>query len=128
MHSFFSVSLVFAATLSVVQVAVSEVKTEQGKCSDWLAWTERIPGQQPTLYVTGKCTFPTDGYSVWLERVKPQKSNSVNLVLNRVIDTPAGRASAIESEEEVKYGEDTSFGFAYESVTILPDGVKIPVK
>ena len=36
----------------------------KGECSDWKAWHDRMPGSKPTLHVTGKCLFPTAGYSV----------------------------------------------------------------
>jgi hypothetical protein len=42
------------------------------RCSNWKATHNFMPGtQSPTLRVTGKCTFPTDGYSVRFERAEP---------------------------------------------------------
>ena len=36
---------------------------------DWAAWIDRMPGpddDNPTLHVTGICTFPTEGWTAQL--------------------------------------------------------------
>jgi hypothetical protein len=94
-------------------------------CRDWEAWHDRMPGAQATLHVTGRCEFPTSGYSVRLERHEPQGINPRDLLLDLVITEPTGPVTQVVTEEEVRYDEQTDLD--YDSVTILPDGPTVNV-
>jgi hypothetical protein len=97
------------------------------QCSDWKATHNFMPGTpSPTLHVTGKYTFPTDGYSVRLERAEPQGINPAVLLLKRVVRPPSGTAAQVVSEEVVDYSEETSV--TYTCVLIQPGGPLIPVE
>jgi hypothetical protein len=76
--------------------------------------------------VTGKCTFPTDGYSVRLERAEPQGINPAVLLLDRIVTPLPGAAAQLVSEEVVNYSEGTRF--TYTGVMIQPGGPLIPVE
>jgi hypothetical protein len=103
------------------------MSTANYQCSQWQATHDFMPGPQaPTLRVTGKCTFPTDGYSVRLKRAEPQGINPAILLLERVVSPPSGAAAQVVSEEVVSYSEETSF--PYTDVMIQPDGPVIPVE
>lgn len=101
-------------------------ETQAGRCSEWTAWHDRMPGSPATLHVTGQCVFPTDGYSVALKRAEPQGFNPEVLLLERVVQAPTGPVTQVETTEEVHYSEETEQRFT--DVTILPDGGTIPVK
>lgn len=96
-------------------------------CEDWYAWHDSMPGTPPTLHVKGECTFPTGGYSVELEKDR-SRSDEDRLVLNLIVrEPPDGVAVTTALEHKtVRYDEDIDH--AYETVTILPDGVSIPVQ
>jgi hypothetical protein len=86
-----------------------------------------MPGTRPpTLRVTGKCTFPTDGYSVRLELAEPQGINPAVLLLDRVVIPPSGAAAQVVSEEVVNYSEETRS--TYTGVMIQPGGPLLPVE
>ena len=96
------------------------------ECSDWKAWLDPMPGSESTLHVTGKCVFPTAGYSVKLEPVEIGTNPPGILQLNRIVDSPVGPVSQVVTEVEVHYSEDTNA--AYREVNILPDELTIPVE
>ena len=74
------------------------------QCSGWKAMHNFMSGSQsPTLHVTGTCTFPTDGYSVRLERAEPQGVNPAVLLLDRVVTAPSDVVAQVVSEEVVNY-------------------------
>lgn len=104
--------------------ATSETKI--GSCSGWTAWHDRMPGSAPTLHVTGKCVFPTSGYKVMLAHHGPQGINPAILILDRIVQPPAGKVSQAVTTVEVQYTEETKA--VYTNVTILPDDITIPVK
>jgi hypothetical protein len=109
-----------------------------GTCSDWHAWYDHGRPGPATLIVTGRCEVPRTDYNVELRRAEQQGTNPKDLLLERTVVTgsadgwavgePSGR---IEGEEpwvptrEARYKETT--GFKYETVTILPDDVTVPV-
>ena len=96
------------------------------ECSDWKAWLDHMPGSEPTLHVTGKCVFPTAGYSVKLEPVEIGTNPPGIRQLNRIVDSPDGPVSQVVTEVEVHYSEDSNA--AYTEVNILPDDLTIPVE
>jgi hypothetical protein len=109
-------------------MSLSKGESLEGKCSDWKAWLDRMPGSEPTLRVTGKCVFPTAGYSVKLEPVEIGTNPPGMLQLNRIVDfdSPESPVPQVVTEVEVRYSEDTNA--AYTEVNILPDELKISVE
>jgi hypothetical protein len=99
--------------------------TKESQC-DWNTWYNTIPGSSPTLHVTGKCTFPTSGYSVKLERVEVGTEPPGVLQLRYIVEPPKGIVPQVITVEEVRYSKDTDV--VYKEVQILPDNIKIPVK
>lgn len=98
----------------------------EGKCKGWEAWHDREPGGPATLHVKGKCEFPTSGYKVELKPAKPPGINPKIYILEKIVHPPSGVSSDVISHVDVDYTEKTSNH--YDSVTITPDGVTIPVK
>lgn len=96
------------------------------KCLDWQAWHDQMPGSKPILYVTGKCVFPTPGYSVKLEPVEISIDPPEVLELNRIVEAPTDLAIQVLTEVEVRYSQDTDA--SYQQVNILPENVTIPVR
>lgn len=101
-------------------------KETAGNCHNWSAWHDRQPPGPHTLHVRGECEFPTAGYSVDLRRRKPQGINLKDLLLDRVVNEPSGPAPQAVPVVEARYEEETDF--EYVTVTILPDGVSVPVQ
>jgi hypothetical protein len=99
---------------------------ELGNCRDWSAWHDHQPPGPPVLHVRGECEFPTAGYSVGLRRREPQGINPKDLVLNRIVQEPSGPVAQVVTVVEARYQEETDF--EYDTVTILPDGVSVPVR
>ena len=97
-----------------------------GKCTDWEAWHDRMPGGPATLHVTGKCEFPTDGYSVELRPVEPQGINPAVYMLERIVHEPTGPVPEVITTEDVHYTEHTESRYTH--VHILPDNVTVEVK
>jgi len=104
-----------------------EVQHDQpaGECSEWEAWHNRRPGAPPTLIVTGKCKFPDESYQAKLRRREPQGINPKDLLLELIVTEEPGWEE-MEPTLEVRYEEQTDF--EYDTVTILPDVVTVPVK
>jgi hypothetical protein len=96
-----------------------------GECSEWEAWHNRRPGAPPTLIVTGKCKFPDESYQAKLRRREPQGINPKDLLLELIVTEEPGWEE-MELSLEVRYEEQTDF--EYDTVTILPDVVTVPVK
>jgi hypothetical protein len=104
---------------------VEEPLPPEGRCGNWTAWVDRQPPGPATLYVTGECLFRTGGFTVTLRRRAPQGINPRDLLLDRIVEPPTGPATTALTRVEVRYSEETSAGF--DTVTILPDGVTVPV-
>jgi hypothetical protein len=98
----------------------------KGSCSGWKAWHNNQPPGPATLYVTGKCTFPTGGYAVELKRHELQGINPNINLLDRIVHEPRGAVTQLETTIDVKYSEKTNF--KYSEVYIFPDGVQVPVQ
>lgn len=100
--------------------------TTDQPCTDWKAWLDRMPGVEPTLYVTCTCGFPSTGYSAKLKPHHPQGTNPRDLLLELHVHEPDGITNPIMTELSVQYSEPTADG--YDTVSIVPDGpVGIPV-
>jgi hypothetical protein len=93
---------------------------------DWKAWHDIMPGKPPTLYIEGKCTFPTSGYSASLKPRVPQGINPKYYLMDLVEHRPTGPVSEVLTTVEVKYFEKTNQ--RYDSVSIDPGGISIPVQ
>jgi hypothetical protein len=109
------------------QLAVPPQQLPQGRCGEWAAWLDRQPPGPPTLHVAGTCEFPSAGYTVELRRHEPQGINPRDLLLEKVIHAPTGVSAPVLTTVAVpvRYREETSI--RYETVTIFPDGVSLPV-
>ncbi len=103
-------------------------KCDCGTSDDWVAWHDRMPGSTPTLHVVGICRCPTPGYTLALRRGEPQGTNANDLLLELVTTGPFERiVPQVIVPVLVSYEEETDF--AYETVSIVPDGPSsIPVK
>lgn len=97
-----------------------------GKCHDWSAWHDHQPPGPTTLNVHAECEFPTAGYTVELKRQEPQGINPKDLLLIKVVHEPTGPVADVITTVEARYHEETDF--EYDTVTILPDGLSIPVE
>jgi hypothetical protein len=80
-----------------------------------------MPGSEPTLYVTGQCTFRTLGYKVELHRAEPQGINPAILLLRKEVTPPGGPAGDKIETVDVRYEEKTRA--RYTQVQIVPDDV-----
>jgi hypothetical protein len=92
----------------------------------WQARLDRQPPGPARLHVQGECEFPTPGHVVTLERHTPQGFNPRILLLDKVVRPPQGPVAQVVTRVRVRYEEATTAGF--DAVTILPDGVTIPVE
>jgi len=92
---------------------------------DWHAWHDTMPGKPATLHVEGKCTFPTSGYTVSLKPMRPGINPKIYL-MELVVRPPTGPVNEVLTTVEVKYAEKTDS--LYDSVSINPGGINIPVK
>lgn len=97
-----------------------------GDCRDWSALHDHQPPGPPTLHVRGECEFPSAGYAVELRRREPQGINPKALLLDRIVHEPSGPVSQVVTVVEARYKEETDF--EYDTVTILPDGMSVPVQ
>jgi hypothetical protein len=96
-----------------------------GECRDWAAFVDRQPPGPPRLHVHGDCEFPTSGVTVELRRHEPPGSNPRDLLLDKIVHGPAGPTAQVITRVGVHYDEETSADL--DTVTLLPDGVSIPV-
>lgn len=97
-----------------------------GNCSDWKAWHDFQPPGPATLYVTGKCTFPTSGFSVELKPHVPPGINPSIYLLDKIVHKPTGPVNEVITTVDVRYEEKTKVH--YVDVEILPDKINVPVK
>jgi hypothetical protein len=98
----------------------------QSDCSDWYASHDHMPPGPKKLHVTGKCTFPTAGYSVELKPADPQGINPEIYLLEKIVTEPTGPAATVITTVEVQYDEQTDT--EYKQVQIIPDGGTIDVE
>jgi hypothetical protein len=96
----------------------------QDRC-EWQAWVDRQPPGPAMLHVVGECEFPTGGFTVELSRHSPQGFNPRDLPLDKTVTPPSGPATTVITKVTVRYSEQTEAG--YDTVSILPDGVTIPL-
>lgn len=95
-------------------------------CRDWYASHDHMPPGPKKLYVTGKCTFPTTGFSVELKPAVPQGINPSIYILNKIVHEPTGPTADVITTVDVRYEEQTDT--EYQQVHIMPDDVLIEVK
>ena len=110
-------------------VAAERVPPRSRPAVDWDGWAavhDHLPPGPPTLRVHGKCTFPTAGYVVELRRHEPPGADPRDLLLEKVVREPAGPVAATVTVVPVNYDEATDV--EYETVTILPEGIAVPVR
>lgn len=104
----------------------SNVDEKLGNCAEWRAWYTDKSEAGAVLHVSGRCRFPSPGFSVLLEPLPLQGINPHILLLQRRVSSPIGRKRAHEAFVEVHYSSFTSF--TYELVHILPDGPDVPIE
>ena len=97
----------------------------KSNCSDWSASHDHMPPGPKNLYVSGKCKFPTSGYSVELKPADPQGINEKIYILNKIVHEPNGPVTQVETVVDVRYEEQTET--EYDQVQIEPDHVLIDV-
>ncbi len=97
-----------------------------GDWDGWAAVHDHLPPGPPTLRVHGKCTFPSAGYSVELRRHEPPGADPRDLLLEKVVREPASPVAEAVTVVPVNYDEETDV--EYDTVTILPEGIAIPVR
>jgi hypothetical protein len=73
----------------------------------------------------GKCKFPDESYQAKLRRRELQGINPKDLLLELIVTEEPGWEE-MEPTLEVRYEEQTDF--EYDTVTILPNVVTVPVK
>ncbi len=103
-------------------------ETSSRDCGGWSAVQDRQPPGSAVLSVRGECRFPVSGFRVELKRREPQGINPRDLLLDRIGHPPQGLPPPNSPPEvvEVEYREETNAEF--DTVTILPDGVTVPVE
>lgn len=108
--------------LSGTAVAAEEAP---GSCRDWAAVHDLEPPGPGRLRVTGRCTLHPRA-RVELRRKEPQGVNPADLLLEKIVHTVDDYPGETLVEVDVEYGEQTDARI--DTVTILPDGVSIPVQ
>ncbi len=98
----------------------------KNECFDWYASHDHMPPGPKTLYVRGKCKFPTGGYSVELRPANPQGINPKIYILEKIVHEPTDNVTQMETVEDVSYEEQTDT--EYDQVEIHPDGTVIDVE
>lgn len=98
----------------------------KGKCTDWKAWHDTMPGSPQTLHVVGACEFPKAGYSVQLRPANPQGINPKIYLLNKIVTPPSGMTAQVVTVVPVHYEERTET--RYDKVQINPDGTTVDVQ
>lgn len=78
-----------------------------------------MPGGAPTLYVIGKCCFPTAGWKVALQRREPQGFNPAILMLDLVVTPPEEFAAQVLTELDVSWTEETDKQYSQVSVEVM---------
>lgn len=96
------------------------------ECTNWEAWHDRMPGREPTLYVTGECTCPTPNYVVELRVHEPPGFNPGDLLLDLVATPPSDPIQEVLAPCPVRFELPTTS--RYDTVTIIDVETGIPVK
>jgi len=110
-------------------VAMEGDSPQSWPAGDWDGWAavhDHLPPGPPTLRVHGKCTFPSAGYVVELRRREPPGADPRNLLLEKVVREPTDPVTEAVTVVKVNYDEETDV--EYDTVTILPEGIAIPVR
>jgi hypothetical protein len=117
------IEVIGAARSEKVQVPLKRI----GDCGDWIALHRREPGSASLLFVSAKCDIPAP--LIVLKRRALQGPNPKNLLLDRGVnhvELAAGSGAGGTKAVLVNYREETDE--EYDTVTILPDDVSIPVQ
>jgi len=97
-------------------------------CKEWRAWCDHMPGPgQPTLHVTGTCTFPTPGYTAELRKSARQGIPYPKaLDLDLIVTEPSGTQPEVITEIEVRL--DRESGPEHDVVNITDLGISVNVE
>jgi hypothetical protein len=86
-------------------------------CKDWVAWHDRMPGKEPTLYVLGSCELPTPLYTPVLTPRDPPGPVEEDYQLDLTARPPADFVIQLPWWTEVRHTGPTSSH--YETVSIF---------
>lgn len=101
-------------------------QNDPGKCMNWKAWIDaEPPGRR--LHVSGKCIYPSAGWTITLKKHEPAGINKAVLILARSADPPRGQATQVETTYDAKYEQKLGPDENYNTVTIMPDNVSVKV-
>lgn len=106
-------------------VPVEDESNSQGETEEWSA-IQDFRTTPSTLRVSGMPVMPTPGYTLTLTRAEPQGINPRILILNLERKPPSGIVTQVLTPTPVSYEEQSEQ--EYDSVTIEPDGINIPVE
>ncbi len=103
-------------------------------CPQLSAWYDLMPRALaprqtytgPIIYVAGKCTFPTPGFSVELKPHTPRGPDPKTLLLDAIVHAPTGIVTQVMTDVNVRYELRTT-PTVYEKVIILPDNLVLTV-
>lgn len=109
------------------RLGVPPAEAPELACGDWSAFLDLQPPGPPILRVRGSCTFGTAGHSAALSPHEPQGFNPKDLLLDLSIIEPSGPVAQVITELEVRYEEEVQRG-AFDTVTILPDGISLDIQ
>jgi hypothetical protein len=98
---------------------------EAGGPCRFVAVHDREPPGPAKLWVAATCTFGSPGFVVELCRHEPQGINPRDLLLDLTIIPPDGVEPQVVTTVDVRYEEQTEAEL--DTVTILPDGISVPV-
>lgn len=89
---------------------------------DWYAWVNRMPGGDPSFFVTGSVTLANPGFRVSLQPSRPQGINPRQLLMNLEVERLPGMWPQVVTTRTVRY-EISPYQNNYDGVLIqLPDG------
>lgn len=106
-------------------VPIEDESDDEGESEEWSA-IQDFRTTPSTLRVKGMPVMPTPGYTLKLIRAEPQGKNPRILILNLESEPPPGIVIQIPTPTPVSYEEQSEQ--EYDSVTIEPDGIQIPVE
>jgi hypothetical protein len=105
---------------------VSRVTAGVLNCQQWSAVRTIGYDRPDEISVRGYCVFPRAGYTARLEKAAQQPTNPDDLRLQLSISEPAGSTTKQATSVVIRY--DAKSSRRWRTVTIVPDGLVIPVE
>lgn len=87
-----------------------------------------MPGDSPTLHVKGEVICPTSGFTARLVPHSPQGINPEIYLLDLVVNPPEPGTVVLQVETNVPVHFQEVTDQKYSDVTILPEGITVPVE